>query len=41
MKPIEHAWDTLKRVVFERGDPPTTLRDLRRIAVEEWDSMDQ
>ena len=35
MNPIEHAWDTLKRAVFGRDDPPTTLRDLHRIAVEE------
>ena len=25
MNPIEHAWDTLKRAVFGRDDPPTTL----------------
>ena len=30
MNPIDHAWDTLKRAVFGRDDPPTTLRDLRR-----------
>ena len=41
MNPIEHAWDTLKSAVFGRDDPPTTLKDLRRIAVEEWDNMDQ
>ena len=41
MNPIEHAWDTLKRAVFGRGDPLTTLRDLRRIAVEEWDNLEQ
>ena len=35
MNPIEHAWDTLKRAVFGRIHPSTTLRDLRRIAVEE------
>ena len=41
MNPIEHAWDTWKRAVFGRDVPPTTLRDLRRIAVEEWDILDQ
>lgn len=41
MNPIEHAWDMLKRAVYGRIDPPTTLRDLRRIVVEEWDNLDQ
>ena len=41
MNPIEHARDTLKRAVFGRDDPPTTLRNLYRIAIEEWDSVDQ
>ena len=41
MNPIEHASDTLKRAVFGRTDPSTTLRDLRRIAVGEWDNLNQ
>ena len=41
MNPIKHAWDTLKRAVFGRDDPPTTLRDLHQIAVEEWDNLNQ
>ena len=41
MNPIEHVWDMLKRAVFGRGYPPTTLRDLRRFAVEEWMNLDQ
>ena len=41
MNPIDHAWDTLKRAVFGRDDPPTTLRDLRRFSVEEWNNLDQ
>ena len=41
MNPIEHALCTLKRAVFGRDDTPTTLRDLRQIAVEEWDRLDQ
>ena len=41
MNPIEHAWNTFKRAVFGRDDPPITLRDLRRIAVKEWDNLDQ
>ena len=39
--PIEHGWDTLKRAVFGRDYPSATLRDLRRIAIEEWDNLDQ
>ena len=34
MNPIERA-------VFGRDDPPTTLKDLRRIAAKEWDNLDQ
>jgi hypothetical protein len=41
MNPIEHAWYRLKRAVYGRLDSPTTLRDIRRIAVEEWDNMGQ
>ena len=41
MNPIEHAWDALKRAVFGRDDPSTTLRDLRRIAIEELDNLHQ
>ena len=41
MNPINHAWDTLKRAVFGRDDPPTTLRDLRRFTIEKWDNLDQ
>ena len=41
MNPFDHAWDILKRAVFGRDDPPTNLRDLRQIAVEEWDNLDQ
>lgn len=35
MTPIERAWDTLKRTAFRRGDPPTNLRGICRIAFEE------
>ena len=41
MNPFDHAWDILKRAVFGRDDPPTTLRDLRRFSVEEWNNLDQ
>ena len=33
LNPIEHAWDRLKRAVYGRLDPPTTLRNIRRIAM--------
>ena len=41
MNPIDHALDTLKRAAFGRDDPPTSLRDLCRFAVEEWGNLDQ
>ena len=41
MNPIDHAWDTLKRAAFGRDDPPTTVRYLRRFAVEEREKLDQ
>jgi hypothetical protein len=41
MNPNEHAWDILKRAVYGRLDPPTTLRDIRRFAVEEWGNLGQ
>ena len=41
IKPIEHVWDRLKTAVYGRLDPPTTLTDICRIAVEEWDNMGQ
>ena len=31
----------MKKAVFGQDDPPTTLRDLRRFAVDEWDNQDQ
>ena len=39
MNPIEHAWNRLKRAVYGRLDPPITLTDIRRIAVEEWGNL--
>ena len=41
MNPTDHDWNTMKRAVFGREALPTTLRDLRRFAVEEWDNLDQ
>ena len=39
MNPIEHAWDRLKRAVYGRLDPPTTLRGIRQITIEECDNL--
>ena len=39
--PIEHAWDLLKLAVFGRRQRPRTLRELLRIAIKEWDNLDQ
>ena len=41
MNLIEHARDRLKRALYGQVDPPTTLRDIRRIAVEERDNLGQ
>ena len=41
MNPIKHALDRLKRAVYGRLYKLTTLRDIRRIAVEEWDNLGQ
>ena len=41
MNQIEHEWDRLKRAVFGRRQRPRTLRDLRRITIEEGDNLDQ
>ncbi len=41
MNPIEHAWDQLKRAVWRRPHPPTTLDELRIAAVQEWDNLPQ
>ena len=31
MNPIKHAWDILKRAVYGRLDPPTSLRDILKL----------
>lgn len=41
LNPIEHLWDQLGRAVRERTDDVTTLQDLARILVEEWDAIPQ
>ena len=41
LSPIEHLWDQLGRAVRSRVTNATTLADLRRILVEEWDAIPQ
>lgn len=41
MNPIEHAWDQLKRAIWRRPNPPTTLEELRIAVVQEWDNLYQ
>ena len=40
MNPIEHAWDIFKELFLDEM-AHQRLRDLRRIAIEEWDNLDQ
>ena len=39
MNPIEHLWDELDRRVRNRPHQPTTLQQLQRALVEEWDAI--
>ncbi len=41
LNPIEHLWDQLGRAVQTRLHAQSTLADLRRILVEEWDRLPQ
>ena len=41
LNPIEHLWDQLGRAVRARVTEATTLADLRRFLVEEWDAIPQ
>ncbi|RVE47626.1 hypothetical protein evm_007723 [Chilo suppressalis] len=41
LNPIEHAWDALKRAVWNRKPPPQTVPQLREAAVQEWDRLPQ
>ena len=40
-EPYRPCLGYIEKAVFGRDDPHTTLRDLRRIAVEVWDNLDQ
>ena len=41
LNPIELLWDQLGRAVYKRVSDATTLQDLRRYLVEEWDALPQ
>ncbi len=41
LNPIEHLWDQLGRAVRARVTNATTLADLRRILIEEWEAIPQ
>lgn len=41
LNPIEHAWDALKRAVWNREPRPQTVPELREAAIEEWDRLPQ
>ncbi len=41
LNPIEHLWDNLGRKVTPRLNPDSTVNDLRRILLEEWDQIPQ
>lgn len=39
LNPIEQLWDQLKRAVYRRMDGQSTMADLRRVILEEWDRI--
>lgn len=41
MSPIEHVWDVLKRNVYARIHPPSTVAELRNALLEEWHNLPQ
>ena len=41
LNPIEHLWDQLGRTVRRQMTPVSTLLDLRRILLEEWNAIPQ
>ena len=41
LNPIEHLWDQLGRAVRARVTNTTTLADLQRMLLEEWDVIPQ
>ena len=41
LNPIENVWALIKKKVAECVNPRTPLRELRRIVVEEWNTIPQ
>lgn len=41
LNPIEHLWDELGKAVRRRMMPTSTLQDLRRFLIEQWDAIPQ
>lgn len=41
LNPIEHVWDSVKKRIRSRNNPPTTLAALTAAAIEEWEIMPQ
>lgn len=41
LNPIEHAWDAVKRAVWNRQPPPQTVPEIREAVIQEWDRLPQ
>lgn len=41
LNPIEHAWDAVKRAVWNRQPPPQTVPEIREVVIQEWDRLPQ
>nr|CAH7739946.1 unnamed protein product [Callosobruchus chinensis] len=41
MNSIEHVWDYVSRIIFNRNNPPRSTQELIVAATEEWDNISQ
>lgn len=41
LNPIEHAWDAVKRAVWNRQPQPQTVPEIREAVIQEWDRLPQ
>lgn len=41
LNPIEHIWDSVKKRIRAKNNPPTTLADLTTAAIQEWETTPQ